>query len=303
MGGGDDLHALQCLEPALGLAGFRRLVAEAIDELPHVRDLPLLLLVLRLLQCELFGAHAFEGRIVALVQGRPAPLDVHDVADDAVEEVAVVRDEQERAGIVAQPALEPDHGIEIEMIRRLVEQQQRGTAHQGTREVQPDPPASGEFVDRTDFVFRREAETVQEPARAGPRGVAVDRFELGVQGREPLAVPRTVGGRNPSLELAQLPVAVENVIDCRALAVRRLLGDVRDDPVRRQADAAGVRLQLARHQREQAGLAAAVRARDADLLARVDLERRVLEQEPRAAAQGDVRELEHGGGLYRLPGP
>ena len=46
---GDQLHALQGLQSALGLARLGGLGAEALDEGVHVRDLALLLFVLRLL--------------------------------------------------------------------------------------------------------------------------------------------------------------------------------------------------------------------------------------------------------------
>ena len=63
---------------------------------------------------------------------------------------------------------------------------------------------------------------------------------------------------------------------CRAR--RGLLRDVRDHPGRRQRPFARVGDQLAAQQREQARLAAAVGADDADLVAGMHGQRRVLEQ-------------------------
>ena len=71
-----------------------------------------------------------------------------DAVDDAVEEIAVVRDEQQRAGIAREPVLEPQHGIEVEVVGGLVEQQEVRAAHQRLREIEPHPPAAGESRDR-----------------------------------------------------------------------------------------------------------------------------------------------------------
>ena len=53
------------------------------------------------------------------------------------------------------------------------------------------------------------------------------------------------------------------------------------------------RQELAAQQREQARLAAAVRAHDADAVARVDGQRRVLEEAQRAAGKREVAEADH----------
>ena len=46
-------------------------------------------------------------------------------------------------GYFAEPVLEPQHGVEVEVVGRLVQQQEVRTAHQRLREVQPHPPAAG----------------------------------------------------------------------------------------------------------------------------------------------------------------
>ena len=163
--GGDALHPLQRLDPALRLLGLRRLGAEAVDERLQVRDLPLLLHVGRLLQRELHRALALELRVVARVRLELLRVDVDDRVDDAVEEVAVVRDEEQRARIAGEPVLEPQHGVEVEMVGRLVEEQQVGAAHQRLREVEPHPPAAGEARHGIAVARGRKA----EPGRAASR--------------------------------------------------------------------------------------------------------------------------------------
>jgi len=51
---------------------------------------------------------------------------MHDGAGHRVEQVAVVADQDQRAGILAQELLEPQPRLEIEMVRRLVQQHQVG---------------------------------------------------------------------------------------------------------------------------------------------------------------------------------
>ena len=88
-----------------------------------MRDFPLLLFELRLLQRKPFRAHTLEIRVVALVQQGVAVLDVHYLPDDAVQKVPIMRDQQQRTLILAQPSLQPNDRIQVEVIGRFVEQQ------------------------------------------------------------------------------------------------------------------------------------------------------------------------------------
>ncbi len=66
----EQLHALQCLESALGLTGLGRLGAEAGDVLLHVFALRLLFLEGGLLLAQTLGAGAFELAVATPVQGQ-----------------------------------------------------------------------------------------------------------------------------------------------------------------------------------------------------------------------------------------
>ena len=67
---------------------------------------------------------------------------MRDFGGDRVQKIAVVRDQQQRAGIMLEPTLEPEHGVEIEVIGGLVEQQEIGAAHQRLRQIEAHPPAT-----------------------------------------------------------------------------------------------------------------------------------------------------------------
>ena len=57
-------------------------------------------------------------------------VELENPARDIVEEVAVVGDDQDRARIVAQMAFQSVHALGVEMVGRLVEQQQLGLVEQ-----------------------------------------------------------------------------------------------------------------------------------------------------------------------------
>ena len=140
------------------------------------------------------GARFAGARTRSIRRGRcgPARPEVHDVGHGTVEEVTVVGDEEGRAVAAHEPLLEPHHRVEIEVVGRLVEEQQVGAAHQGLREVEPDPPATREVRHRTGEVVGVEPEAVQDPPCPRLCGVPVEGLELRVERGEPPVV--AVGG-------------------------------------------------------------------------------------------------------------
>ena len=66
------------------------------------------------------------GRVVALERDAPAAVELEDPAGHVVEEVAVVRDRHHRALVVVEEALQPGDGLGVEMVGRLVQEQQVG---------------------------------------------------------------------------------------------------------------------------------------------------------------------------------
>ena len=85
------------------------------------------------------------GRVVALIGNAAAAIELEDPAGDVVEEVAVVGDDQDGAGIVAQMAFQPIDGLGVEMVRGLVEQQQLGLLEQQPAERDAAALAAGEL--------------------------------------------------------------------------------------------------------------------------------------------------------------
>jgi hypothetical protein len=78
-------------------------------------------------------------RVIALVRNAAAAVELEDPAGHLVEEIAVVRDGHDGAGIVFQETLQPSHRLGVEMVRRLVEQQQVGALQEKPAQCHPAP--------------------------------------------------------------------------------------------------------------------------------------------------------------------
>ena len=87
----------------------------------------------------------------------------------AVEQRAVMADEDEGAGeLVGHPGLEAEDLGEVEMIGRLVQQQEVGLGHRGARDQHQAPPAAAEGAERRRRLRLVEAEGGED--RLGPIG-------------------------------------------------------------------------------------------------------------------------------------
>ncbi len=74
-------------------------------------------------------------------------VELEDPAGDVVEEVAVVGDDQDGARVIAQMAFQPVHAFGIEMVGRLVEQQQVGLVEQQPAQRDAAALAAGQLGD------------------------------------------------------------------------------------------------------------------------------------------------------------
>ena len=105
---GDFFHPIDLLELALRLRRLARLRPEAIGKKLERRDLLLLVLV--------GGELLLFARRFLLDVAVPVPAiteqlgmrDLDDAADERVQKFAIVRDHEDRAGIILQIILEPD---------------------------------------------------------------------------------------------------------------------------------------------------------------------------------------------------
>ena len=274
---------------ALGLAGLGR-----------GRD-PFLLALQRLLAGDVLAAFLGEallllhrpGRVVALIGNALAAIELEDPARDVVEEVAIVGDDQDRARIGPQMAFEPGGGLGVEMVGRLVEQQQfrlfeqelaqRDAAALAARELR-DLPVVGRAAQR---VHRLVDLGIEIPQALGLDLVLERRHLVG-------GLVRIVHG--------EFVVAVEDrllradaehdvVADVQLLIELRLLRQVADARALGDPGLAGPFLVEAGHDLEQGRLARAVDAEHADLGVRIEGQVDVVEH--LLAARIGLRQAAH----------
>ena len=131
----DELALIAVHEPvepaqaALGLAGV--LAGHvAPDELLLLGDQGLLSFILELVAGVAVGALHQIGRVVAAKLGQAAKGQLPDSADHLVEKIAVVRDDEHRAVPSVEPAFQPLHGVDVEVVGGLVEDEQIGAFKQ-----------------------------------------------------------------------------------------------------------------------------------------------------------------------------
>ena len=181
------------------------------------------------------------------------------------------------------------------MVGRLVEQQQVRGAHQRLREVEPHAPAAGEARHGLRDLLARETQAVQQLLGARAHRVGAGVAQCRVQLADPVAVVGDARLRRARPRAAAASCRRRWRIRLRgAVERRRLLRDVRDAPLLREIDVALVGVQLVAQQREQARLARAVRADQADAVAGVERDVGAFEQRLGAAAEGDLGEADHG---------
>ena len=276
------------------LARFGRLGAEAVDVALQVGALPRLFLVLGVGLQALFVVLPFVIAVVARVALQLAGFDVEDAGAEGVEEFAVVGDDDLCRRVGFEVVLQPDDGVQVEVVGRLVQKQQLRRGDEGAGEVEPHPPAARVAGNGAVLLVRREAEAVQEFGGAGGLGVAVAGGELVVRPRDGVTVAAGFGLRNRSECCLIGRVSGEDVVQ-RAVGQRRgFLGDAGDAPVRRQAVVAAVGVDFVAQEREQGRFAAAVAPGEADALTGVDTGVGVFDEVHAVAREGDVLEFEHG---------
>ena len=122
----DPVQLLEGLDPALHLAGLAGLVAEALDEALDAGYPAGLAGCGRLDALQAFGASHHELREPPVVGHRRARGQLHYPVRHRVDEVAVVAHEQKAARPCGQAPLQPRHGVDVQMVGGLVEQQDVG---------------------------------------------------------------------------------------------------------------------------------------------------------------------------------
>ena len=217
---------------------LRRLTAHGVGEVAEPLDLGLL--PPRELRAPFLVGRARRPvlRIGAPVLDELALVEVQDARDRLVEQRDVVAHHEQRAAVRAQEAHEPVLGVDVEVVGRLVEEQQVAAREQDARELDPPALAARERVDRHVEPVAAQAEARSDAPHLRLGRVAAEPLELLLGVGEPTEV--ALGRVLVDLRMALLEPLRDHVetparqdvrdtrrVDARAVRLR-VLGQVAD---------------------------------------------------------------------------
>jgi hypothetical protein len=213
-----------------------------------------------------------------------------------------VGDRHHRAGVLGQVALEPGHRLGVQVVGGLVEQQQVGLAQQKSAQRHAAALPTGQRGHLG--VAGRHTQRVHRGVQRGLQAPGVGGVNLLLQARELVGSLLGVVGRQLVEAIQQRALAGHPVLHVAAHVLgrvqRRLLLQQPDAGAGRQLGMPAELLVAAGHDRQQARLARAVEAQHADLRARQERQRYVLEHllvgrvDPRQAVHGEDVLARHG---------
>ena len=238
--------------------------------------------------------------VVAFPGNAPAAVEFQNPAGHVVEEVAIVGDGHDRAGVFGQMPLEPGHAFGVEMVRRLVEQQQVGAArsrilHSATRRRSPPEsfvtsasPGGRFMASMAISIWRSSSQALWASIWSCTLACSSSSFSIS-SGLDGLAQPGVdlvvavqacaAGGGDGLFDVApDVFVGIE----------LRLLREIADGEAVGQLGLAFELVVHAGHDPQQRALARAVAAQHADLGARIERQPDVLEHLALAVFLGEV---------------
>jgi hypothetical protein len=115
--------------------------------------------------------------VVARKCGQHAAVDLDDLADHAVHELAIVGGHQERAVVILEKTLQPDDRFDIQVVRRLVEQHDLGPHQKNSRQGHAHLPPTRKIPHVAVHHLLREAEAGHDLARPRFQRVAAQLVE------------------------------------------------------------------------------------------------------------------------------
>src|ERR1017187_1524372 len=301
----DLVDLVQGLDAALHLRGFGGVRPEAVDEALLLGEHGLLAGERGLLIVLADRALALVEIVVAGVGDDLAGIDLGDFGDDAVHELAVVGGHQQRAQIGRAHVLQPDDGLDVEVIGGFVHEEHIGAAEQDAGESDAHFPAAGESADVAIDLVVGEAEPVQDLACLGFQSVAaevlVGLLDLAEAGDDRVHGGGLWGifhgameGLEFVVQIADPAAAGDGLIEHGTAGhLFDVLAEIADGELFGNRDIAFVRHFLTDHHAEEGGFAGAVGADQADLLAGVQLKGSVNENQLLAVLLVDAGKGNH----------
>ena len=198
--------------------------------------------------------------VVAGKGDQPAPVDLQDTRRQALQEGPVVGDEKHRLHEAQEELLHPEDGVDVQVVRRLVQEQDVGIARQRPRQGDPPFESGGERRAGGPFVETHAGDDRPDPLLLVGRG-----------------------------GMARLPVG-HAIVDGSLQGGGDLLGQQGGLEARCPDHRTAVGRQIAVDQLQQGGLARAVAADQADPLPAFDLHLHPVEN--RFAAEAEAYPLQ-----------
>ena len=199
----NPLNLFKLLDPRLHLLGLGRLRPEAIDKRLQIAD-ALALILIRIHQLRLALFFLCDVLLIAAgVHVHPLIPDFANFAYRHIEKIAVMRDQHKGVLIVAQVIFKPVARLEIQVVRRLIEQQQGWLLEQQLGQRNPHLPAARKLLGAPLPVFFRKPQPSQH--RAHLRVERIDVMGLQHVHDVRVAIRRLLVFRRPRLLVAQGP--------------------------------------------------------------------------------------------------
>jgi hypothetical protein len=111
--------------------------------------------------------------ITSAISDRTSSFQMENMIDHTGQKCAVVTDQQDCFLCIPQVLLQPARRLQVEMIRRLVEKQDIGSAHQLARQPEPAALSTAQLLERLCSRFLRiKAESLQHRVHSGSEGIS-----------------------------------------------------------------------------------------------------------------------------------
>ena len=276
------------------LTRLRGVSAEAANEGLQVRNLRFLLGVVRQQTLARLGGGGHVLVIVARIDAQLAVVQIRHVRTDHVQEVTVVRDDDHGAVAIVQRLLQPADGVDVQVVRRFVEQQDVRVREQRLCQQHAQLPAGRHFAHRAVMLFNRNAYAQQQLARARLRRVAVHLAVLRFQIGHFIAVFFAHFGQRVDaiallLHFPQFPMPHDHGVEHGELFEGELiLTQLTDTLVRVERYVAERRLQVTAEDLHKGGFSATVGTNQAVTVAAAKFDGNVFEQRLTAKLHSDV---------------
>ena len=156
------LDFIKGLHTALHHGRLVGLSPKAVDELLGLRDFLILILLLTLQLLAAGFALADEKAVVTLIKlNLAAGLEGQCAIGQVVEEATVMANEQDRAWIRAEVFFQPDHGLDVQVVRRFIQKQHGWLLKKQLGQGDAHLPATTELVRKAIHVLLGKAEAHQ----------------------------------------------------------------------------------------------------------------------------------------------